>query len=173
MINMFLNRVILSVFLICGVSITQLYAKAAKVSQSAAMESFFVLDSIQKITFSLGKMTIEDKQSIHHDFSITSSLRIVFLDSIPDSSAIDTSQHPVHIMAHANPIEGGLEIVFHNNENAFRLVEILTMDGKILQTAKTTQSTSVSLDLHGLGAGVYVCKITNGHQIQSIRFLKK
>jgi hypothetical protein len=63
-----------------------------------------------------------------------------------------------------------------SSSNAMQLVEniqILSLEGRLLMQQKPTNTTDTQIDISALPQGMYLCKITNGNQQQTLKFLKQ
>ena len=167
---MFREKMLPVAILFWSLAVSELHANALQIQQSVGTKSYFAMDSIQKIIFSNGHMIVEDKGNRTDTFSISPTLQISFIDSIPDSSGI---AHTTAILSFSHQSQNILDIAFTGNQNENRSVEIFSVDGALLQATKVTKSNMVSIDLNKQSPGIYVCKITNGLQVQSVSFLKK
>jgi len=150
----------------------KLYANAIQINQGSGAKSFYALDSIRKIVFSNGSMVIEDKDSHVHSYSIAQTLILSFTDSIPDSTGNDPSSTLTTVAVSAHQTKNALEITFLGS-SIDRSLELFNTDGVLLQSIRVTNSNYVALNLYDRSPGIYVCKITNGHHVQSLTLLIK
>jgi hypothetical protein len=52
-------------------------------------------------------------------------------------------------------------------------IQILSLEGRLLMQQKPANITAPQVDISALPQGMYLCKITNGNQQQTLKFLKQ
>ncbi len=68
-----------------------------------------------------------------------------------------------------NPVADALTI---STPESLDLVEIISMEGKVMQSLRNITSNSV-IDVNGLAKGVYIFKVMNDRQVYTARFIKQ
>jgi len=159
-------RLLCSLIFICSIGASVLYAGALEVRETSGILSYIPLSTTQKITFSNGDMVVVSSVNQTQNFSISPILKISFVDSIP-------VQNPTPLSPQIQQSKSLLDVIFPAMNLGNHSVEILSVDGKILLTQSAAQSNRISLNLNHLSQGIYLCRITDGHLIQTLHFVIK
>lgn len=159
----------LSAVLLLGLGLTSLQAQnSLYVVEKSGTQTQFALSDIKTLTFPTGNMVVNKK-----DLSTNSYARIDLqqLNFVGTPNAINIAEETENkIVFFPNPVNNELKISLQNTENTE--IEIIDLQGRILQKLITNNETKLSFDVKQLTKGLYFCKINNGKTIKTIKFLK-
>ncbi|MEO8147798.1 MAG: SBBP repeat-containing protein [Bacteroidia bacterium] len=68
-------------------------------------------------------------------------------------------------------IENGI-LTLHNYNSQIETIELISIEGRILKIIKSTESDNRSIDLNSFPNGLYVLRIYDGENVQSIKLVK-
>jgi hypothetical protein len=91
----------------------------------------------------------------------------VFVDICLDVEEHSTSA----VNVFPNPNDGQFNISLSNMPNA--VIEIVSVDGSLVYSAKANGQSSVQVDLSGAAAGVYLVRVTNESNVLTTRLIKQ
>ena len=134
-------------------------------------QTTYPVAGIQKLTFENGNMLVANNSGTNGSFAL-SELRYV---SFADSNLGTTNPEMVtnKFFAYPNPASHMLNISGSNAMQRVSQIEILSVEGRLLMQQKTANVSAPQVDISALPQGMYLCKITNGSQQQTIKFLKQ
>ena len=72
-----------------------------------------------------------------------------------------------------NPSSQLLHVANVNPNISIGLIQVMSLDGKLLMQVKPMESSNTQLDISALPQGMYLCKISSDNQQQILKFLKQ
>lgn len=163
----------LSAVLLFGLGLTVLQAQTMYVKESNDTQISYVLSNVCKMTFSSGNVTVQKTDNTKGVYALDGLKYLSFNDF---TTAIDEQQIQAgntNLIAYPNPVIDMLNIYFTDTKNNNGSISILTTEGKIVQTLKTSRTGIVKLNLSHLPQGIYICRYSNSTEIQSVKIIKK
>ena len=159
-----------------------LIACAALFCLSASAQTMFVrpisgsqttypVADIQKLTFDNGNMLITNNTSASGSFAISGLRYVSFTDFNLGTTSPAYATNKFY--AYPNPASHVLNISGSNAMQLVSQIEILSLEGRLLMQQKPSNTTAPQVDISALPQGMYLCKITNGNQQETLKFLKK
>lgn len=76
------------------------------------------------------------------------------------------------LVIYPNPTEGWLKVQFNGNQTGFKKIELMNVNGQVLQTIGINSST-MNIDLSEYGAGVYLIRAVGDINTKVYRIMKK
>ena len=162
----------LSAILLLGLGLTGLQAQTMYVKQSSGTQTAYALSNIQKMTFSSGNVTVQKTDNTTGVYALSGLKYLsfqVFTTGInePQMAAGNT------LLTYPNPVADLLTIDLTGTKNGKGRISILNLEGKVMQTQKTSGMSIVTLNLSQLPQGVYLCRYTNGAETKTVKIIKK
>jgi hypothetical protein len=137
----------------------------------AGSETTYPVADIQKLTFGNGNMLVTNNTGTNGSFALSGLRYVSFTDFNLGTTnpALATSK----FYAYPNPASHILNISGSNTMQLVSQIEILSLEGRLLMQQKQTNESAPQVDISALPQGMYLCKITNGNQQQTLKFLKQ
>ena len=162
----------LSAILLLGLGLTGLQAQTMYVKQSSGTQTAYALSNIQKMTFSSGNVTVQKTDNTTGVYALSGLKYLSFQDfttgiNEPQMAAGNT------LLTYPNPVADLLTIDLTGTKNGEGRISILNLEGKVMQTQKTSGMSIVTLNLSQLPQGVYLCRYTNGAETKTVKIIKK
>lgn len=133
-------------------------------------QTSYSVENIQKLTFENGNLIVTNETGPSSTYSLSNNRYINFIDlTLGINTPIATENK---FFVYPNPSSQWLNIGNTNSNQTPNLVEIISLEGKLLIQRKPTE-TDTQIDISSLPQGMYLCKITSGNKSQIIKFLKK
>ncbi|MFZ4581792.1 MAG: T9SS type A sorting domain-containing protein [Paludibacter sp.] len=157
--------VIILVFVYVGVIAQNMY-----VMENNGMQKSYVLSSLQKITFSAGNAIFYNSTTnpIAHEISKLRYFNFKnLLSSQNEKPYSDASTLPIY----PNPVINVLNIDLTSKINDGR-INILSLDGKLIQSHETKANTNMEINLSMLSQGIYLCCYKSSKENIIIKFIK-
>mgnify|MGYP000854842342 CR=1 FL=1 len=137
--------------------------------EKSGIQTAYPLNEIKKITFSSGKMLVDNRGEVA---DLTNVIYWNFkrvMSEIPNP--LSTS---IKIALFPNPVADELNIRLSSEVVSKSVIEILSLEGKIIYTQTLNCKTLVhQIDVSNLPKGLYVCKINDGTSIEISKFIKQ
>lgn len=158
-------RHILPFLMMCAVPISaldmHLYPKVGS-------SSSFSMSNIQKINFTSGNLVITQKDASTQSFPLNSVSFLNFTDLATElplklKSAMNT---------YPNPAQEQLNIELQLFENQSAQLEIINLVGKVVVRTKLCNSTN-TVSIAELPKGMYLCRVQNGTESTTAKFIKQ
>ena len=158
---------ILFAFIIC------LGAKAQTmfVRPIAGNQTTYPVADIQKLTFDNGNMLVTNITGTSGTFALSSLRYVSFTDFNLGTTNPELATNKFY--AYPNPASHILNISGSNTIQRVSQIEILSLEGRLLLQQKPADESALQVDIYALPQGMYLCKISNGNQQQTIKFLKQ
>ena len=160
-------RLKLSIVTLLILGSTELQAQTMYVRQSNGTETTHTLNDIQKMTFLNGNFIIQNIDNSTNQFAINGLRHLVFTNL---STNIDYPTNQV--FTYPNPVTDVLYIDLSNEEGK-GILNILTLEGKILQTQRIIGNNLITIPLSNYPKGVYLCQYLNSTSIKTVKIVKQ
>lgn len=167
---------LISVMLFCLMLTAFGQSSILNVTGMNSKQTSYPLSGIKTLTFSSGNMMIN-----HGDSTTTSSLSTVrnlnFTIVIPKIPS-NIQQPPVikdNLLLFPNPVSNQLQLRYQTVNAGILDVEILDLQGKIVQQQKLMSQDGMNLytfNVSQLINGIYLCLIRNGNHCETLKFIK-
>jgi sugar lactone lactonase YvrE len=159
--------------ILLGLSVT-----AGSYSISAQILNAFVKNNIAYLQDSLENKVVEINDSLVYQFNVSETATIENRFSIVFNAKIKTqSLSPTfNITLSPNPVKNFLTINFEGlNSNTNSLINILNMEGKIVQSKAIglLNSGSEKMNVESFSSGVYNIQLVNGNESRIIKFIRQ
>jgi len=126
--------------------------------------------NIQKLTFDNGNMLVTNNTGASGSFALSGLRYVSFTDFNLGTTNPDLATNKFY--AYPNPASHILNISGSNTIQRVSQIEILSLEGRLLMQQKPAND-ALQVDISALPQGMYLCKITNDNQQQTIKFLKQ
>jgi hypothetical protein len=137
----------------------------------AGSQSTYPVADIQKLTFDNGNMLVTNNTGANGSFALSGLRYVSFTDFNLGTTNPEMATNKFY--AYPNPASHMLNIAGSNTMQLVSQIEILSVEGRLLMQQKPANTTAPQVDISALPQGMYLCKISNGNQQQSIKFLKQ
>jgi len=161
-----LSFIILLVFVYVGVIAQNMY-----IMENNGLQKSYVLSSLQKITFSAGNAIVYNSNTDPIVYEINKLRYLSFknlLSSFREELCPDASTLPIY----PNPVINVLNIDLTNKINDGR-INILSLDGKLIQSHTAKANSSIVINLSILSQGIYLCCYESSKENIIIKFIKQ
>ena len=137
----------------------------------AGSQTTYLVADIQKLTFDNGNMLVTNNTGASGTFALSELRYVSFTDFNlgTTSPALATNK----FYAYPNPASHILNIAGSNTLQLVSQIQILSLEGRLLMQQKPANESAPQVDISALPQGMYLCKITNGNQQQTLKFLKQ
>ena len=134
-------------------------------------QTTYPVANIQKLTFDNGNMLVTNNTGASGSFALSGLRYVSFTDFNLGTTnpALATNK----FYAYPNPASHMLNIAGSNAMQRVSQIEILSLEGRLLMQQKPSNESAPQADVSALPQGMYLCKITNGNQQETIKFLKQ
>ncbi len=149
--------------------LTGIHAQTIYVKQNNDTQVSYTLDSLQKITFSSGKLNIYKTDYDTETYTLSDVQYLSFQDYTVGIS--QTTFLQANLTAYPNPVSDFLHIDL-STQTKEGVIQILSIEGRILQEQKTKGNTVVVLDVSRLSSGMYLCRFFNASEIKTVKIIK-
>ena len=137
----------------------------------AGSQTTYPVADIQKLTFENGNMLVTNNGGTSGSFALSGLRYVSFTDFNLGTTNPELATNKFY--AYPNPASHLLNISRSNAMQSVSQIEILSLEGRLLMQQKPANTTAPQVDISALPQGMYLCKITNGNQQQTIKFLKQ
>lgn len=167
----------IGILLILGFSLTCMQGQNALiVNRKSGANASFVLTDIAKLTFAAGNMTVNKKTGNAGTYALTDIRYLNFSDDFTGTGelATDRAGKPA---VYPNPATDELHIRY-TPATATRCVriEIIDLQGKTVYSRSVTVQVGAGLltvPVHALPRGLYLCRVQQGNNMESTKFIKQ
>ena len=157
-------------------------ASVALFCMSASAQTMFVrpitgsqttypVADIQKLTFDNGNMLVTSNTGASGSFALSGLRYVSFTDFNLGTTSPELATNKFY--AYPNPASHILNISGSNAMLSVSQIEILSLEGRLLMQQKPAIESTPQVDISALPQGMYLCKITNGNQQETLKFLKQ
>jgi len=137
----------------------------------AGSQTTYPVADIQKLTFDNGNMLVTNNTGASGTFALSGLRYVSFTDFNLGTTNPEMATNKFY--AYPNPASHMLSIAGSNTTQRVSQIEILSLEGRLLMQQKPANTTAPQVDISALPQGMYLCKITNGNQQQTLKFLKQ
>ena len=159
----------LCLLLLLACSMTQ--AQTMYVRPVLGSQTGYPVSEIQKLTFDNGNMLVTNKTGANGSFALSGLRYVSFTDFNLGTTNPELATNKFY--AYPNPASHVLNISGSNTMRSIGQIEILSVEGRLLMQQKPANTTAPQVDISALPQGMYLCKITNGNQQETLKFLKQ
>lgn len=145
-------------------------AQTMYVRSLTGSETTYPIANIQKLIFDNDNFIVINETGPNATFSLNNYRFINFTDLLLGSNNAVFEESKFYV--YPNPSSQWLNIANSNPTQTPSLVEVISIDGKLLMQQKPS-TTDMQLDISVLPQGIYLCKVTSGNQRQTLKFLKQ
>jgi hypothetical protein len=161
--------------LILGFGLPNLQAQnTIHVKEKSGAQTSFALNNIAKISFSGGDVIIHESDGGMQSTGLNQIRYLSFIDFLTDIQ-IPGIQALSNFTLYPNPVAEQLQIRLEGMENSIVQVDIIDMQGRIVQQQKISNNeghNTATIHLFQLTEGLYICRLQTGSRIESIKFIK-
>jgi len=164
----------LNAVLLLGVALASLQAQTTlNVKPISGTQTAYTLSTIRKLTFpAAGSMAVTKTTGSTDNYTLTGVRYLQFGDVGTGIQASPFTNADVRL--YPNPAVDVLNMqIFANNGECPIGIEIVSIDGKMLYQAHFTGVNKHQINVSQFRQGIYLCRINNGTEIQTIKFFKK
>lgn len=165
----------LTVVIFLGLLLTGLQAQnALYIKEKSGVQTSFILNSLRTLTFPAGNMTINKADGSTNTFALSTIRSLNFgnvLLNIPPIGKKESS----NLMLYPNPVMDQLQISYEILKEGNVQVEIIDLQGRILhrQTISSQNGPNQAIiPVTHLRGGLYIFRLKNGTNVETIKFLK-
>lgn len=134
-------------------------------------QTTYPVADIQKLTFENGNMLVTNNAGASGTFALSELRYVSFTDS--NLGITNPALANNKFYAYPNPASHILNISSSNAMQLVSQIQILSLEGRLLMQQKPANESAPQVDISALPQGMYLCKITNGKQQQTLKFLKQ
>jgi hypothetical protein len=140
------------------------------VSSNSVTQDTYSISNIQKITFTNGNMNVASSTG-SSTYDLDDVRYVSFIDYTVGIVAFEKNNK---ILLFPNPVEDQFNIRINSSNAQSCTIEIYSIDGRLIHSEKTALSSdNHAINVSGYASGIYLCKINNGYQISSTKFVKQ
>jgi len=155
-------------FLLCLMAVKAQTVYVKELNGTQTNES---LNSIQKMSFSSGNITINKTDGSSDTYSFA-NLRYLNFENLTTNSLTLERKKDV-LLIYPNPVSDQLNVQLMSPGKEKLTVEIFTEQGRLIYIKTINELQSVyRLSVSSLQQGLYLCRITNGRNTETVKFLK-
>ncbi len=140
--------------------------------QTSDKQTDYILNGIRKLTFpTTGNMTITKITGSTDNYSLTGIRYLKFGDTGTSITTIDDKES---LRLYPNPVVDVLNIEFPIKGNHTYIIELLSIEGKLLYIKQITSTSSFyQVNISQFQQGIYFCRISNSICIVTTKFFKQ
>lgn len=161
----------LSAILLLGLGLTGLQAQIINVKESSGTKTTYSLNSIRKMTFSGGNVTVQKTDNSTVVYALNGLRYLNFSDNSTGIFENQTFSGNTDLHTYPNPVSDFLNINLEDIAGE-GTISILSLEGKVMQTQKTRGASIVTLNLSELPRGIYLCRYSNEREIKTVKIIK-
>lgn len=156
-----------SIGLMTEIQSQNLYVMGKDTTQTA-----FALSSIQKLSFSSGNIIINETDANISTYAL-SDIRYINFRDLTTGIFLAEQKKPVDLKVFPNPVNDLLNIQINTSENQNGILEIFTLDGRLVLINKLQPEKDVhQINVSELKRGMYIGRIKNMQTNNTFRFIK-
>ena len=137
----------------------------------AGSQTTYPVADIQKLTFDNGNMLVTNNTGGSGTFALSGLRYVSFTDFNLGTTNPEMATNKFY--AYPNPASHMLNISGSNTLQRVDNIQILSLEGRLLMQQKLLNESRPQVNISALPQGMYLCKITNGNQQQTLKFLKQ
>jgi len=167
------KKFVFSVMLLLGITVSELYPQnTLNLKEKSGTLTSYALNSINKLTFASGNMTVNKKDGSTSAFALTN---IRYLNFTNATSIEGISLEKTNLMLYLNPETDQLGIRYESSISEDVQLQILNIQGKVVyqQTLSSQTGTNyTTISVVQLKNGLYLCLLQNGNKLETVKFIK-
>ncbi len=168
------KRLKLSAVLLLGFGLVGLNAQLMFVWENDGAKTSYTLFDIKKIDFSSGNIMVATFDGYSSSY-VLSDLRSLNFNEV---TSVDQNPLPMQatgrINLFPNPVIDVMNIQSTSTLNSKGVIEIISMEGSVVFSQAIDPTSDVyQVNISGLVKGIYVCRLSNGLAVETIRFAKQ
>ncbi len=170
------KKVKLSALFLLGIGLTGIQAQSTLyVKEHSGIQTSYMLDSIRKLTFFTGNMTVNKTDGSMSNYALSNIRYLNFIDLTTNISLIGNKESS-NIILYPNPVIDQLQISYESIKSDKVQVYIIDVQGKVVhqQMISSQNGTNlVTINVAQIPQGLYVCRVQSSNKIETIKFLKQ
>jgi len=169
------NKRLLCVVFLLSIGFSSLKAQnALYVKEKSGTQTSFTLNSLRKLTFPAGSMTVIKTDGTTSTYAFSTIRSLTFSDLINNVSPIVKKERG-HLTLYPNPVIDQLQMSYETLQEGSVQAEIIDFQGRILyrQTINCQEGTNQAIiPVAQLQRGLYLFRLQNGNNVETVKFLK-
>ena len=157
----------ISAVLLFGLGLTGLQAQTIYVKQSSGTENSYVLNDIQKVTFGSGNLTVTKTDNSTGVYALSDLQYLSFADYTTGVQLANSETAIIQV--YPNPVGDVLNI----NVPGAGAIQLLNLDGKVLQSKQVNTEGITTLATGALTKGIYLCRYCNATATKTVKIIKQ
>jgi hypothetical protein len=170
-----LKKAKLCALFLIGIGLTSLQAQSMMyVKDKDGTQTAYTLSSIRTLTFLSGNMQVNKNDGTSGTYSLSNINNLSFKE--PTGVSQISAQQAVDMHLFPNPVIDELKISYKSSKTEIAQIEIFDLQGKVLyrQTKTSLSGTNLAtFNVAQLPLGTYICRLQNGNNSVSVKFMKK
>jgi hypothetical protein len=156
-----------------GLGLTELQAQMIYLREKNGTQTAYSKFDIKRMSISSGNLLVEKVNGSTDTYGLTALRYLNFNNLITEVLMPEQRKGTAHLVLFPNPTRNVLEIKNIAMGNHPIRVEIISVNGQVVykQTFKDFDK-EFQVNVTSLPNGIYLCRITNGMDINAIKFLK-
>ena len=105
---------------------------------------------------------------------VRSALTVKVIDSLPTSVSEQAGLEATNLWP--NPVNEGFTLALNSSRSGTLTFDVVDLQGKVVRSHQfgvSTGSNRLTMDTHGIDAGLYMLRVSNGQHSTSLRFVKQ
>lgn len=105
---------------------------------------------------------------------VRSALTVKVIDSLPTSVSEQANLEATNLWP--NPVNEGFTLALNSSRSGTLTFDVVDLQGKVVRSQQfgvSTGSNRLTMDTHGIDAGLYMLRVSNGQHSTSLRFVKQ
>ena len=169
------NKRLLCVVFLLSIGFSSLKAQnALVVKEKSGTQTSFSLNSLRKLTFPAGNMTVIKTDGSTNTYSFSTIRSLTFSDLINNVSTIAKKERS-KLTLYPNPVINQLQMSYETLQEGSVQAEIIDFQGRILyrQTIYCQEGANqATIPVAQLQKGLYLFRLQNGNNVETIKFIK-
>lgn len=162
----------LSALFIFGLGLTGIQAQTMYVRESNGTQTTYALNEIQKMSFSIGNLTITKTDNSGEVYALDSLRHLNFTD-IPTGLEEPLIYHNPILSAYLNPTNDVLNINLKETGKIAGIITIINFEGKTMLSRQVSIAGVYSFDISRLPKGIYFCRYANETETSTVKIIKQ
>lgn len=149
-----------------------LQAQTMYLRQKNGVQNAYLFNNMQKMSFANGNITISKLAGNADNFTLSNIRYLNFKDLTIGVPLIESKDKEIRL--YPNPVVDILNIEMSKESDQRTVIEIFSIEGKVVFTSIVNSQISVyQINVSKLPIGVYLCRVNNPKNIETIKFHKK
>ena len=169
------NKRLLCVVFLLSIGFSSLKAQnALYVKEKSGTQTSFILNSLRKLTFPAGNLTVIKTDGTTSTYTFSTIRSLTFSDLINNVSPIAKKERS-NLTLYPNPAINQLQMSYEALQEGSVQAEIIDFQGRILyrQTISCQEGTNQAIiPVAQLQRGLYLFRLQNGNNVETIKFIK-